>query len=177
MTQLAGVDASFLYFETPETPMHVAGFTLFELPDGYEGSFYEDYRAFFESRLHLIPIFGKKLAPALLNLDHPIWVDDDDMNLDYHLRHTTLPKPGTFGAKLHGPPGFWADGRSPRGSRHRDHGRLLGGRAGRAEGSCSAAGASRPGTGVYRTGYEISPQEAPEGGFVGVFRIGVQTAC
>ncbi len=96
MTQLAGVDASFLYFETPETPMHVAGFTLFELPDGYEGSFYEDYRAFFESRLHLIPIFGKKLAPALLNLDHPIWVDDDDMDLDYHLRHTTLPKPGTF---------------------------------------------------------------------------------
>ena len=39
MTRLGGVDASFLYFETPETPMHVAGFTPYDLPDGYQGTF------------------------------------------------------------------------------------------------------------------------------------------
>ena len=60
--QLSGIDASFLYLETPETPMHVAGLTYFELPPGFEGSFYQHFRRFFESRLHTIPIFSKRLA-------------------------------------------------------------------------------------------------------------------
>jgi diacylglycerol O-acyltransferase len=93
--QLSGIDASFLYLETPETPMHVAGYTLFELPQGFEGSFYRHFRKFFESRLHTIPIFAKKLAPSLLDLDHPGWVDAPDIDLDYHLRETTLPSPGS----------------------------------------------------------------------------------
>ena len=66
MTRLGGMDASFLYLETPETPMHVAGFTLYDLPDGITTSFYDHFRAFFESRLHLIPVFLKKLARAPL---------------------------------------------------------------------------------------------------------------
>src|SRR5215510_11498066 len=86
--QLSGIDASFLYLETPETPMHVAGLTYFELPPGFEGSFYQHFRRFFESRLHTIPIFSKRLAPALYDLDHPGWVDADEVDLDYHLRET-----------------------------------------------------------------------------------------
>ena len=66
--QLSGIDASFLYLETPETPMHVAGLTYFELPEGFEGSFYQHFRRFFESRLHTIPIFSKRLAPSLYDL-------------------------------------------------------------------------------------------------------------
>ncbi len=93
--QLSGIDASFLYLETPETPMHVAGLTYFELPPGFEGSFYRHFRSFFESRLHTIPIFSKRLAPSLYDLDHPGWVDADDLDLDYHLRETALPSPGT----------------------------------------------------------------------------------
>jgi WS/DGAT/MGAT family acyltransferase len=93
--QLSGIDASFLYLETPETPMHVAGLTYFQLPEGFEGSFYQHFRRFFESRLHTIPIFAKRLAPSLYDLDHPGWVDADDLDLDYHLRETTLPAPGT----------------------------------------------------------------------------------
>jgi WS/DGAT/MGAT family acyltransferase len=93
--QLSGIDASFLYLETPETPMHVAGLTYFELPPGFEGSFYQHFRRFFESRLHTIPIFSKRLAPSLYDLDHPGWVDIDDLDLDYHLRETALPAPGT----------------------------------------------------------------------------------
>ena len=68
MTRLGGIDANFLYFETPETPMHVAGFTLFDLPEGYAGSFHDNYRDMLASRLHLIPIFSKKLAPTLLDI-------------------------------------------------------------------------------------------------------------
>jgi diacylglycerol O-acyltransferase len=93
--QLSGIDASFLYLETPETPMHVAGLTYFQLPEGFEGSFYGHFRRFFESRLHTIPIFSKRLAPSLYDLDHPGWVDADDLDLDYHLRETALPAPGT----------------------------------------------------------------------------------
>ena len=93
--QLSGIDASFLYLETPETPMHVAGLTYFQLPEGFEGSFYRHFRRFFEGRLHTIPIFSKRLAPALYDLDHPGWVDDPDLDLDYHLRETTLPAPGS----------------------------------------------------------------------------------
>ena len=93
--QLSGIDASFLYLETPETPMHVAGLTYFELPEGFQGSFYRHFRQFFEARLHTIPIFSKRLAPSLYDLDHPGWVDEDDIDLDYHLRETTLPAPGS----------------------------------------------------------------------------------
>ncbi|MBX9945765.1 MAG: wax ester/triacylglycerol synthase family O-acyltransferase [Reyranella sp.] len=93
--QLSGIDAAFLYLETPETPMHVAGLTYFELPEGFDGSFYQHFRRFFESRLHTIPIFAKRLAPSLYDLDHPGWVDDSNLDLDYHLRETALPAPGT----------------------------------------------------------------------------------
>lgn len=96
MKQLSGIDATFLYMETPETPMHVAGLTLYEPPKVMEGSFYDHFRKFFASRLHLIPIFGQKLARAAFDLDHPGWVDAGDIDLDYHLRHVHLPKPGTF---------------------------------------------------------------------------------
>jgi diacylglycerol O-acyltransferase / wax synthase len=92
---LSGIDASFLYLETPETPMHVAGLTYFQLPENFEGSFYQHFRRFFESRLHTIPIFSKRLAPSLYDLDHPGWVDADELDLDYHLRETALPAPGT----------------------------------------------------------------------------------
>lgn len=93
--QLSGIDASFLYLETPETPMHVAGLTCFELPEGFDGSFYQHFRRFFESRLHTIPIFSKRLAPSLYDLDHPGWVDENEIDLDYHLRETALPAPGS----------------------------------------------------------------------------------
>ncbi len=96
MKQLSGIDATFLYMETPETPMHVAGLTLYDPPKAMTGSFYEHFRTFFAGRVHLIPIFGKKLARSAFDLDHPGWVDAGEVDLDYHIRHARLPKPGTF---------------------------------------------------------------------------------
>lgn len=93
MRQLGGIDASFLYMETPETPMHVAGLTLFEPPADFSGSFFEHFRSFFLERMHVAPIFRKKLARAVLELDHPGWVDAVDLDMDYHLRPATLPSP------------------------------------------------------------------------------------
>lgn len=96
MKQLSGIDATFLYMETPETPMHVAGLTLYEAPRDMKGSFYEHFRTFFASRVHLIPIFSKKLARSAFDLDHPGWVEAGEPDLDYHIRHARLPNPGSF---------------------------------------------------------------------------------
>lgn len=106
--RLQGLDATFLYMETPQTPMHVAGYTLFDLPEHWKGRFYEAYRAFLVPRLKLAPLFTRKLKTTSLNLDHPSWVEDDAFDLDYHLRGMTLPAPGSWAqmeetvARLHG---------------------------------------------------------------------------
>lgn len=96
MKQLTGIDASFLYMETPEMPMHVAGLHIYEPPAELSGSFFDHFRDFFLSRMHLAPVFEKKLARTVLELDHPGWVDAGEMDLDYHLKRATLPSPGTF---------------------------------------------------------------------------------
>src|SRR4030095_12183026 len=93
---LGGMDASFLYMETPESPMHVAGLSIVELPAGFHGSFYDAYKAHIASRLHLLPVLQKKLVQVPWDIDHPLWVDDDEMDLDHHIRHLGLPKPGTM---------------------------------------------------------------------------------
>lgn len=96
MRQLTGIDASFLYMETQETPMHVAGLTLYEPPADFSGSFFDHFKEFLLTRMHLAPIFEKKLARTVLELDHPAWVDAGELDLDYHLRHVTLPAPGRW---------------------------------------------------------------------------------
>ncbi len=95
MDHLSGLDASFLYLETPETPMHVGGLNIFELPAGYQGEFLDRLRAHIAERMHLAPVFGRKLVNMPFELANPIWVADDDVDLEYHIRSTVLPKPGT----------------------------------------------------------------------------------
>ncbi|MDA7419114.1 wax ester/triacylglycerol synthase family O-acyltransferase [Xenophilus arseniciresistens] len=107
MKHLSGLDATFLHFETPEMPMHVGSLNVLELPDDYEGDFYEDAKAFMASRIHLADVFTRKLALMPFDLSNPVWVEDDDVDIDYHVRHVTLPRPGTnrqlqqYVARLH----------------------------------------------------------------------------
>lgn len=96
MKHLSGIDASFLHLETPEMPMHVGSLNIFDLPEGYEGDFYEGVRAHIASRMHLASVFESKLAQMPFELSNPVWVDDNDIDLDYHLRRVVLSKPGTF---------------------------------------------------------------------------------
>jgi WS/DGAT/MGAT family acyltransferase len=96
LTQLTEQDVTFLYIETQETPAHVGGLSLVELPDDHCGSFFEDYKATIASRIPLIPFMHKKLAPIPLDLDRPFWVEDEHVDLDYHIRHLTAPSPGTM---------------------------------------------------------------------------------
>ena len=61
---LSGLDSLFLHLETPETPMHVASLHLYDPPEGYQGDFYADVKRQVARRLHLVPLFRRKLQDA-----------------------------------------------------------------------------------------------------------------
>ena len=89
--RLTGLDSSFLHLERDGTHMHVASTTLFEGP----APRYVDFRDHIESRLHLVPRFRQKLRFVPFGQGRPVWVDDPHLNLAYHVRHTSLPEPGS----------------------------------------------------------------------------------
>jgi diacylglycerol O-acyltransferase / wax synthase len=91
--RLSSLDASFLYIETPEMPMHVGSLSLFQLPDGYDGDFFEAFKAQIADRLDLAPMLLRKLAPTLLDLDHPSWVVDDQFDINRHVFRGSLSEP------------------------------------------------------------------------------------
>ncbi|MET4206457.1 wax ester/triacylglycerol synthase family O-acyltransferase [Bradyrhizobium sp. LA2.1] len=91
--KLSSLDASFLYLETPEMPMHVGSMAIFRLPDGYKGDFFEDFKAMIVSRLHIAPILKARLEKAPLDIDHPSWVEDDQFDIDRHIFRASLPQP------------------------------------------------------------------------------------
>jgi diacylglycerol O-acyltransferase len=89
--RLTGLDSSFLHLERDGTQMHVASTTLFEGP----APPYLDFRDHIESRLHLVPRFRQKIRFVPFGQGRPVWVDDPHLNLAYHVRHTSLPEPGS----------------------------------------------------------------------------------
>lgn len=96
MDHLSSMDASFLHLETPETPMHVGSLMLFDLPEDYQGDYYEDVKTMLGKRLHLASVLNRKLAQMPFELAEPVWIEDDDIDLDYHVRSVTLRRPGTM---------------------------------------------------------------------------------
>ena len=107
MKHLSGMDASFLHLESPELPMHVGSLQILELPQGYAGDFYEDVKRYLGERMHLAEVFHRKLELMPFELANPVWVEEEDLDLDNHVRHVVLPRPGTraqletYVARLH----------------------------------------------------------------------------
>src|SRR5919198_1822341 len=89
--RLTGLDASFLHIESPSSHMHVAGVMIF---DGSPPE-HDELRNAIESRLHLVPRYRQRLAFVPFGQGRPRWVDDPHLNLDYHVRTTALPAPGS----------------------------------------------------------------------------------
>lgn len=94
MKQLTGVDANFLYMETPTSFGHVNSCVVYERPDDPEFNPYEAFRSQLEARLHLLDPFRRRLVQVPLSLDHPYWINDPDFDLDFHVRHIAIPPPG-----------------------------------------------------------------------------------
>jgi diacylglycerol O-acyltransferase len=96
MTPLSGLDAAFLYLETPETPMHVGSVHVCVLPRHQRAEFFKRARRHVEDRLPLTPVFRRRLATVPFEFANPMWVEDRPVDLDYHFRRVVLPKPGTL---------------------------------------------------------------------------------
>ncbi len=96
LDRLSALDAAFLAQEKPNTHMHFGGIALFDGPPPAYADVLERVR----SRLHLVPRYRQKLAVPPLDTGGPLWVDDPQFRLDYHLRHAALPAPGDRGTLL-----------------------------------------------------------------------------
>jgi len=95
MKQLSGLDASFLYMETPEMPMHVGALHVFEMPASYKGNFVADMRRHMAQRLPLAPALCRKLAWMPFNLANPVWIDAQP-RLEEHVVGIKLPRGSTM---------------------------------------------------------------------------------
>jgi WS/DGAT/MGAT family acyltransferase len=91
--RLSPLDVSFLYMETPTTPMHVGGVATFEPPtDGFD---YDRLVDLISERIALVPRYRQKVRWIPGRLANPVWVDDEDFDVTYHVRRSALPKPGS----------------------------------------------------------------------------------
>jgi diacylglycerol O-acyltransferase len=94
MERLSGFDASLLYSESAAVPLHVCSVAELDpstIPGGYS---FDKVRSHLASRMQALPELRAKLDDSQLNLDHPVWVEDSNLDLTYHLRRTAVPSPG-----------------------------------------------------------------------------------
>jgi diacylglycerol O-acyltransferase / wax synthase len=94
MERLSGLDATFLYLETPTHHMHVAATMVIDpstMPGGYS---FEKIKQFIAGRLHLVPPFTRRIMQVPFRVHHPVWVEDPDFRLDHHIRRISAPAPG-----------------------------------------------------------------------------------
>ncbi|MCV7423737.1 wax ester/triacylglycerol synthase family O-acyltransferase [Mycobacterium yunnanensis] len=94
MQRLSGLDASFLYLETSAQPLHVCSVLEIDpstIPGGYT---FDQMRDALTQRIKAMPEFREKVADNRFNLDHPVWVEDHDFDVDRHLHRIALPSPG-----------------------------------------------------------------------------------
>ena len=91
LKSISGMDATFLYIDSPTSPMHVGSVAVIE------GDLkFDTFKKIIMSRLHMIPKLRKRLLYVPLSIDYPYWVDDPNFDIDLHLQHIALPKPGSW---------------------------------------------------------------------------------
>jgi WS/DGAT/MGAT family acyltransferase len=91
MDRLSGIDASFLAQERQGSHMHIGAVMVFEGPPPER----EEFARHISSRLGMVPRYRQRLAVPRMEMGRPLWVDDPSFNIDYHVRHTGLPAPGS----------------------------------------------------------------------------------
>lgn len=97
MQQLSEMDSNFLQQESARTPMHISPVIVYDQSERKGGKVrYKDILAVFERNLYKSKIFRRKLAGGAMGLDTPYWVEDKGFDLEFHVRHIALPKPGDW---------------------------------------------------------------------------------
>lgn len=91
--RLTSADVAFFYLEGRTTPQHVGALAIFTVPDG--GFDYDRLVRLLSERISLAPRYRQRMRPVPRNLANPVWVDDADFDITYHVRRSALPRPGT----------------------------------------------------------------------------------
>jgi WS/DGAT/MGAT family acyltransferase len=94
MRRLSGLDAGFLYMETPTLHMHTLKISVVDpatVPDGYS---FEKVKQVLAERLHLLPMFRRRIAEVPFGLHHPLWLEDSAFDIANHVRRITAAEPG-----------------------------------------------------------------------------------
>ena len=94
MDRLSALDAEFLHLEDGSVHMHIAVACIFPDPPPDDGEF----EALVSSKLSLLPRYRQRIRTVPFELGRPVWVDDPEFDLNYHVRHTALPAPGSDAA-------------------------------------------------------------------------------
>src|SRR5690348_2047080 len=94
MERVTGIDAAFLSLETSSIHMHLVGTCVIDPSTAPRGFSYERVRELFESRLHLLPPLRRRVIEVPLGINNPVWIEDPDFDLDFHLRRAAVPAPG-----------------------------------------------------------------------------------
>jgi diacylglycerol O-acyltransferase len=94
MQRLTGLDAGFLYMETPTLHMHTLKISVLDpstVPGGYS---FDKVKQELASRLHLLPPFRRRLVEVPFGIHHPVWIEDPDFDIDWHIHRIAVPAPG-----------------------------------------------------------------------------------
>ena len=94
MERMTGLDAGFLYMETPTLHMHTLKIAVID-PSGVPGGYTFDLlKEVLASRLRYLPPFRRRIVEVPFGLTHPVWIEDPGFDIDYHVRRAALPAPG-----------------------------------------------------------------------------------
>ena len=95
MRQLQGMDSAFVALEQRNAPMHIGSILIYD-PSTAPGGFvrFKDILSFIEARMSLSRTMRQRLVRVPFDIDYPYWIEDPDFDLEYHVRHVALPKPG-----------------------------------------------------------------------------------
>lgn len=94
MQQLTGLDSAFLALDSPSVYGHVGSVSILDPPESGEPLTLERLTGLVESRLHLVPLFRRRLVQVPFGLDQPYWIEDPDFDIEFHVRELALPAPG-----------------------------------------------------------------------------------
>lgn len=94
MERLSGLDAGFLYGETPTLHMHTLKLAVLD-PSFFGGASVEALREELAKRLHLLPPFRRRMVEVPGHISHPVWIEDPEFDIGQHIRHAPVPSPGT----------------------------------------------------------------------------------
>jgi WS/DGAT/MGAT family acyltransferase len=97
MKQMQGLDTVFVAMERPVAPVHIGSVLIYDPSTAKDGFVrFKDILSFIENRLHMSDTMRQKMVKVPFGIDYPYWVQDSNFDIEYHIRHVALPKPGDW---------------------------------------------------------------------------------